>query len=202
MSTSSIPLKIQNANGDLQEFTPAQEEYLAYAVSEALAAAAVSDTGNLSLTDGVNIGSFVDTYYNEVAGTHPASNITSTTVTTTLKQVGGTADESGANFVRPVGYYELGSNPGFYEMTDDDLDLLVTRAVSTIETNQWNGIYRLSSVPPSPDYKVAISNVFTDTLGDGTTTAYHIYQKDGSFIAPTEARPVAICYDVQKYYFS
>lgn len=71
MSASSIPLKIKNSNGDLQEFTPAEENYLAFAVGQALASAASNDVGNISLTGNVNIGSFVDTFYNEVTGTHP-----------------------------------------------------------------------------------------------------------------------------------
>ena len=91
MSASSIPLKIKNTDGDLQEFTPAQEMYLAVKVGEALAEASAGDIGDISLTDGVSIGSYVDTYYNEPEGTHPLSNITGTTVTTTLKQVGGSA---------------------------------------------------------------------------------------------------------------
>ena len=63
--------------------------YLSYAVGEALVAAASNDVGNISLTDGQSIGSFVDSYYNEISGTHPASQITGTSVTTTLKQVSG-----------------------------------------------------------------------------------------------------------------
>ena len=94
MSASSIALKIKNTDGDLQEFTPADEMYLAVKVGEALAEASAGDIGDISLTNGDNIGSFVDTYYNEPAGTHPMSNITGTTVTTTLKQVSGTASES------------------------------------------------------------------------------------------------------------
>lgn len=112
MSASSIPLKIIN-DGDLQEFQPAEEAYLAIKVGEALAEATASDIGNISLTGSVNIGSFVDTYYNEPAGTHPASQITGTTTTTALKQVGGSADESGADFARPVGYYDVGPDPWF-----------------------------------------------------------------------------------------
>ena len=112
MSTSSIPLKITNSDGDLQEFTPAQEAYLAIKVGEALAEATAGDVSDIGLTGDNNIGSFVDTFYNEPAGTHPISAITGTTVTTTLKQVAGPAGESGADFARPVGYYESDPNPG------------------------------------------------------------------------------------------
>ena len=56
MSASSIPLKIKNTNGDLQELTPTEEMYLAVKVGEALAEASAGDVGDISLTDGVNIG--------------------------------------------------------------------------------------------------------------------------------------------------
>ena len=52
MSASSIPLKIKNTDGDLQEFTPAQEMYLAVKVGEALAEASAGDVGDISLTNG------------------------------------------------------------------------------------------------------------------------------------------------------
>ena len=85
MSASSIPLKIKNSAGDLQEFSPEEEMFLAVKLGESLSESSAGDVGDISLTGDVNIGSFVDTYYNEVAGTHPASNITGTTVTTTLR---------------------------------------------------------------------------------------------------------------------
>ena len=45
MSASSIPLKIKNTNGDLQEFTPLEENYLSYAVGQALADASAGEVG-------------------------------------------------------------------------------------------------------------------------------------------------------------
>jgi len=114
VSASSIPLKILNSDGDLREFTPIEENYLAYAVGQALL---TPDTGSLTLDpSGVAVGSYVDTYFNQSPGTHPASQITSGSTTTTLRQVAGPASESGQNI--PVGYYEQDPNPGFYEMVD------------------------------------------------------------------------------------
>ena len=194
MSASSIPLKIKNSNGDLQEFTPAQENYLAYAVGQALAEASAGDVGDISLTDGNSIGSFTDAYYNEPAGTHPLSNITSTTTTTTLKQVAGPADESGADFTRPVGYYENGPNPGFYEMVDADLDNLAGRVLGNMAQNNYTGTFKLAKTSPGADYSVFIENAFSDTHGDGTVENYSIYQR--VTMPSVEAhRPVTICYD-------
>ena len=194
MSASSIPLKIKNSNGDLQEFTPAQESYLAYAVGQALAEASAGDVGNISLTDGNSIGSFTDAYYNEPAGTHPLSNLTSTTTTTTLKQVAGPADESGADFTRPVGYYENGPNPGFYEMVDADLDNLAGRVLGNMAQNNYTGTFKLAKTSPGADYSVFIENAFSDTHGDGTVENYSIYQRV-TMPAVNAHRPVAVCYD-------
>lgn len=198
MSASSIPLKIKNANGDLQELTPAEENYLAVKVGEALSLATAGDIGDISLTNGTNIGSFVDTYYNEPSGTHPMSAITGTSVTTTLKQVVGTASESGSDFVRPVGYYATGSNPGFYEMVDADLDNLTNRALKNIETLGLQGAFELSSTSPGGDWTKHIDTVFSDTRGDGTSINYHIWKKTSLSTPPagvTTTRPVATDYD-------
>jgi hypothetical protein len=198
VSASSIPLKIKNANGDLQELTPAEENYLAVKVGEALSLATAGDIGDISLTNGTNIGSFVDTYYNEPSGTHPMSAITGTSVTTTLKQVVGTASESGSDFARPVGYYATGSNPGFYEMVDADLDNLTNRALKNIEALGLQGAFELSSTSPGGDWTKHIDTVFSDTRGDGTSIDYHIWKKTSLSTPPsgvTTTRPVATDYD-------
>jgi hypothetical protein len=198
VSASSIPLKIKNAGGDLQEFTPAEEMYLSVKIGEALAESSAGDIGDISLTGDVNIGSFVDTYYNEPLGTHPASNITGTTVTTTLKQVSGSVDESGSDFARPVGYYTSISNPGFYEMVDADIDNLTYRALKNLETLGLQGGFRLSETSPGADWSKHIDSVFSNTLGDGTSTSYHIWKKVTLITPPTglvTVRPVATDYD-------
>ena len=194
MSASSIPLKIKNSNGDLQEFTPAQENYLAYAVGQVLAEASAGDVGDISLTDGNSIGSFTDAYYNEPAGTHPLSNLTTTTTTTTLKQVAGPADESGADFTRPVGYYENGPNPGFYEMVDADLDNLAGRVLGNMAQNNYTGTFKLAKTSPGADYSIFIENAFSDTHGNGTVENYNIYQRV-TMPAVDAHRPMAVCYD-------
>ena len=198
MSASSIPLKIKNVDGDLQELSPSEEMYLSVKVGEALAESSAGDIGDLSLTDGTNIGSFVDTHYNEPSGTHPLSAITGTTVTTTLKQVGGSAIESDSNFVRPVGYYEVEPNPGFYEMVDSDLDNLTNRALKNLETLGLQGTFQLSETSPGGDWAKHIDSVFTDTHGDGNSTVYHIWKKISLATPPvslTTVRPVATDYD-------
>lgn len=198
MSASSIPLKIKNSDGDLQELSPSEEMYLAVKVGEALTESDSGDVGDLSLTTGTNIGSFVDTYYNEPAGTHSASNITGTTVTTTLRQVDGSASESGSDFVRPVGYYASDSNPGFYEMVDDDLNSLVSRILKNVETLDLQGSFQLSEISPGGDWAKHIDTVFSDTLSNGTSTNYHIWKKVTLGTPPvgvSTIRPMSTSYD-------
>ena len=203
MSTSSIPLKIKNTNGDLQEFIPSEEAYLSHMVGEALAEVSAGDVGAISLTGDVNIGSFVDNFYNQPTGTHPVSNITSTTTTTTLKQVSGPADESGTDFSRPVGYYESGPNPGFYEMVESDLDNLTSRAMSNLFTLHGKGTYYLASTPSQlpttyhSDYEIAIENAFSNTNNDGAVTNYHLWRRvaQAGTINPEVVRPVTTVYD-------
>ena len=162
VSASSIPLKILNSDGDLREFTPIEENYLAYAVGQAMLNP--TDVGALAVgASGVAVGSYVDTYFNESPGTHPASQITSGSTTTTLRQVAGPASETGENI--PVGYYESDPNPGFYEMVDADLTNLAKRVLGNMVENDYIGTYKLASSSPGSDYTLHIANVFSDTRG-------------------------------------
>ena len=101
--SSNVPLKLEGTNGDLQQMTSTEENYLAYVIGKDNLAAD-SGVGGITLTSTGNtsIGSFVDTFYNEAVGTHPASAITSGSTTTTLYQKDGTASIGGG--LRPVGF--------------------------------------------------------------------------------------------------
>ena len=111
-----------------------------------------------------------------------------------MKQVAGPADESGADFTRPVGYYENGPNPGFYEMVDGDLDNLAGRVLGNMVQNNYTGTFKLAKTSPGADYSVFIENAFSDTHGDGTVENYSIYQRV-TMPAVDAHRPVTICYD-------
>ena len=75
MSKSSIPLKLSNSGVDLNEFAPVEENYLAYLVGQQIVSSAADTIGNLTLSSSsaTPVGSFVDTFFNEPTGTHPAS---------------------------------------------------------------------------------------------------------------------------------
>ena len=159
MSKSSIPLKLLSG-GDLHEFQPSEENYLAWSVGQHLSGVLASDVGSLTLTSTGNtaVGSFVDTFFNQTTGTHPASQITSGSTTTTVYQTAGSADESGANFKRPIGYYSDSLNPGFYEMVDADLDALAKRVINVLVDLDYPGTFKLAATSPGVDYSVFINS--------------------------------------------
>ena len=191
MSKSSIPLKLTNSGVDLHEFAPAEENYLAYLVGQQIVSSAADTIGNLSLssTNATAIGSFVDTFFNEPTGTHPASQITSSETTTTIHQKSGTADESGANFKRPVGYYSHVDAPGLYEMADVDLNTLANRVIGKLVELDYPGSFKLATGSPGVDYSVFIDSIFSDTQADGTTVPYHVYIKNTG-TSPSAVRPM------------
>ena len=135
-TASDIPLKLEGTNGDLKEMTPTEENYIAYQAGIHLKNTGGSSVGDIHLTSGTDIGSFVDTFYNEADNTHPASAITSGTTTTTLKQVNGPASYNHSNYSRPIGYSSSG-NIGLHEFTDSDMDTLTDRINSRIATSDY-----------------------------------------------------------------
>ena len=193
MSKSSIPLKLINSGTDLHEYSPIEENYLAYCISQHLTSASTDAIGNLSLSsvDATPIGSFVDTFFNQTTGTHPASQITSGETTTTVHQKTGVADESGSNFKRPIGYYSHVDVPGLYEMVDADLDSLANRVIGKLVELDYPGTFKLASTSPGVDYNVFIDSIFSDTQGDGTSVPYHVYVKN-TVAAPTTVRPMTL----------
>ena len=189
--SSNVPLKLEGTNGDLQQMTSTEENYLAYVIGKDNLAAD-SGVGGITLTSTGNtsIGSFVDTFYNEAVGTHPASAITSGSTTTTLYQKDGTASIGGG--LRPVGFEDdSNSVPSLYEFPDSDMNVLARRINSRIATSSYPGLYKLGSSSPGADYAIHISGAFSDTQTDGTTVDYNIYKRT-AMTAPTTVRPVGL----------
>ena len=171
--------------------TSTEENYLAYVIGKDNLAAD-SGVGGITLTSTGNtsIGSFVDTFYNEAVGTHPASAITSGSTTTTLYQKDGTASIGGG--LRPVGFEDdSNSVPSLYEFPDSDMNVLARRINSRIATSSYPGLYKLGSSSPGADYAIHISGAFSDTQTDGTTVPYNIYKRT-AMTAPTTVRPVGL----------
>lgn len=192
----SIPLKLKGTNGDLQRLSSTEENYLAYLAG--LHMSEDSDVGSLTLSSTGNtlIGTFVDTFFNEAVGTHPASLITTSTTSTNLYQIlGSGAAYTDSDHRAPVVYLETGGVNTFTELehgaSGEDLDELIDRLNSRISTSDYPGVFKLGSSSPGADYTLYISGVYEDTQTDGTTVSYNIYRRT-SMSAPSSVAIMAI----------
>lgn len=189
----ATPLKIKDANGNIQELTTAEENYIAYQIGLHLSEAGASEVGSLNKTaTGNNIGSFTDTFFNEPVGTHPSTSITSGSTTTNIYQTTGTAAETDSDVYRPLMWVDSAgsSETGFKMMPDVDLNSAVDRYLSTIFTSEYPGSYRIASSSPGGNW-TSIQTAFTDTRTDGTSVSYNIYKKT-SGTAPSTVRPMFV----------
>ena len=186
----ATPLKSASSSS-IQEFTTAEENYLAYQIGLHLGEAGTSEVGSINKTSGQSVGSFSNTFFNEPVGTHPSTSITSSTTTTNVYQTTGTPAETDSDIYSPLMWVDSASQTGFKMMPDADLNDAIDRYLSTIFTNEYPGSYRLATSSPGGDWSVHISNAFSDTRTDGTSTQYNIYKKT-SGTAPTTTRPLRL----------
>jgi hypothetical protein len=213
MSTDLI-LKIKNANGDLQRVSSDEEKYLASVAGVRLLNYEfdVETVGNLvrgqnNLGYDFPSGSYADSKYNEVVGTHPESHITATTTTTNLDTLASSAVLNSTNkpylrnwitttadVNRPLVYKTINGKPSLQEIKDSDLNTLADRLNGLIAQHELTGVYRLDSAgfdPSETNWRRHVVGKFgslddrkifaTDNRTDGTSKNYHIWQKTGSF---------------------
>jgi hypothetical protein len=187
----SIPLKLKNVDGDLQQVTTGEENYLAYQASLELAATTGDSAGDLttSATSSFSVGTFTDTFFNEAIGAHPASALSTGTTSTTLYQKIGTPTADATLERKPLG---IDSSGDFYEMTDSVFNTLADRLNSVIHTNDYPGTFYLSNSSPGGTYSSFISSIYTDTRTDGTSIAYNIYRNDSIVSPPSGSDYVGI----------
>lgn len=187
----ATPIKIRDANGNIQEFTTAEENYIAYQVGLHLGAGDSAEVGSLNrLTGGTTIGTFSNTFFNEPVGTHPSTSITTGTTNTPIYQTTGTAAETDSDVHSPLMWVDSGGQTGFKQMPDIDLNEAVDRYLSTIFTSEYPGSYRIASSSPGAGWSVQQAG-FTDTRTDGTSVTYNIYKKT-SGSTPTTVRPMYV----------
>ena len=170
MSTDLV-LKLKSANGDLQQITSSEENYLAYRAGVQLknsAGTSVGDLRNTSSPNAISVGSHIDTKYLEPVGDHPVDGTNIITVTSDLYQTGGTATLSGlevggnTKFKRPVSYSTKNGKEGIHQFADSDMNVLVDRLNSIIATNDYLGCYKLGASSPGSDYTSKFE-AFSDT---------------------------------------
>ena len=197
MSTSKI-LKIKDADGNLQRVSSTDETYLAWQAGKQMAASTGNSVGDLTMTGTPNrtVGSHVDTFYNEPVGTHPASQLTIGSTTSTLKQRTGTPSLVGDQFQpngrdkyqKPITYTTLNDKLGIHPILTDEFDDLIDRLNSIIATNDYLGSYKLAATAPSSDYTERFT-LGTDTRSDGTSTDYKIWQRTTQTAPTAEVQP-------------
>ena len=86
--------------------SPTEENYLAYRAGIQLKNSGGTSVGDLATgNSGELIGTFIDTYYNEADGTHPATAITSGSTTYNLRQREGEPSFGATHYRRPIGYH-------------------------------------------------------------------------------------------------
>lgn len=189
----ATPLKIKDASGNIQQFTTAEENYIAYQIGLQLADAGTDSAGAIRTGSGTSIGSFTNTFFNQPVGTHPSTAITTGTTTTTIYQNQDSTNvaETDSDWLRPLMWIDSASQTGFKEMPDADLNSAVDRYLQTIFTNNYPGTFKLADTSPGPDYSVHLSSVFTDTRTDGTSVAYNVYKRT-SYTAPSTVSPLYV----------
>jgi hypothetical protein len=186
----TLPLKLKDSDGNLQQISATETNFVAYLASLQTAQADSSDVGLLTLSASGNrlIGSFVDTYYPEPVGTHPYDLTSIVTTTTNLYQINGTASEADSDWRKPVGHF--GGN--VYEMSDTDFNSFVDTVNGRIALSDYPGTLQLSATRPSSEYEILIPSVFTDQRADSAGSSfdvndYHIWRRT-SMTAPTSIR--------------
>lgn len=195
MAITDIPLRIKNSNGDLQQFSTSEENFLAYQMGLNLASRGVNASSALSTSSdsAALVGSFTDTQYNQigVSGDNGTTVEAQETISY-LYQKTGAAPIDGTDYETPIGYKT--SDTSIREMVDSDLFALVDRTLSVWVTNDYPGIYKLDSSGFSDsDYEIHIDTVFEDNRSNvnNLKTDYHIWKRT-SMTPPSAARPMFV----------
>ena len=187
----ATPLKLKDANGNIQELTTTEENYIAYQVGLHLSTADSAEVGSLNrATTGDTVGTYSNTFFNQAVGTHPSTSITTGTTNTVIYQTNGTAAETDANVFRPIMWVDSASETGFKMMPDVDLNAAVDRYLTKIFTNEYPGSYRLSTSAPSGDWTEQ-QTAFIDTRTDGASIAHKLWKRTGG-TAPTAVKPMRL----------
>ena len=187
----ATPLKLKDANGNIQELTTTEENYIAYQVGLHLSTADSAEVGSLNrATTGDTVGTYSNTFFNQAVGTHPSTSITTGTTNTVIYQTNGTAAETDANVFRPIMWVDSASETGFKMMPDVDLNAAVDRYLTKIFTNEYPGSYRLSTSAPSSDWTEQ-QTAFIDTRTDGASIAHKLWKRTGG-TAPTAVKPMRL----------
>jgi hypothetical protein len=194
MSSNFIPVVLKDTAGNIKTADSAELDYIAYqaGVYSTLATGLNSgDLSNTNLDSGTYVGAFVDTFYNEAVGTHPASSLSTGSITTKLYQVIDATPvdlDAASAFRRPVA-----DSNGPIDLSISSMDALGETIMSRIQGREFPGSFRLSTTSPSGDssWSEYISDVFSDTNTNGTVNSYSIWQRTSGSL-PDSCSPMYV----------
>lgn len=176
----SIPLALKNDSGDFQGISAASEEWYGHQAGIKLVESFPNKSSRYNgsvaanVTNSTSIGGFTDTFYNEAIGTHPASALSTGSTTTTIYQL----DDSAA-----IPYNDLplaaDSSGNLHQMSNVAFLRWSTRVAEELHGNEYPGLsFRVATSAPSADWKKWDSDVFSDTLTNGTANTYSIWRRE------------------------
>ena len=124
---------------------------------------------------GVSIGSYVDTFYQQAIGTHPGTSLSIGSTTTVLNM----KDSTGPDFneVPTLPLLAVDSSGDIYEMDSASGIKLGIRLAEEVHSNEMHGSFRIGATRPSADYVEWDTQVFSDTLANGSVP-YSIWRKN------------------------
>ena len=194
MSSNFIPVVLKDTAGNIKTADSDELDYIAYqaGIYATLAPGIKSgDLTNNNLDSGTYIGAFVDTFYNEAVGTHPASSLSTGSITTKLYQVvdASAVDlDADSAFRRPIT-----DSDGPKDLSIPTMDALGEEIMSRIQGRELPGSFRLSTTSPSGDssWSEYISDAFSDTNTNGTVNSYSIWQRTSGII-PDSCSPMYV----------
>ena len=200
----SIPLTLAGSGADMRRITDAEEINLSYyAETMTVLAHPASNRGTVDSdsrnyqgsldrygtrvadSDMVQIGSYTDTFYNQVVGTHPATSLTQgTTITPLFQCYDSSSSVDYLNFPNTAGaerarLIALDSDGDFRELDSEQTIAFGKRLLETSLSNERTGSWRIgTSTPSGGTWEMWNNNAFTDTTSSASTN-YNVYRKTG-----------------------
>ena len=180
-NNKTLPLKLKDSDGNLQQISATEKNYVAYLAGLQNAQADSSDVGLLTLASSGNrgIGSTLDTYYPEPVGTHPYDQVSVISSTKNLFQINGTASEADSDFRLPIAHF----GAHVYEQPASNFNAFSDEINVRIALSDYPGSLKLSPTAPSSDYSILVPSVLLDKRADSAGNAiiindYSIWRRD------------------------
>ena len=143
MSINSNPIVLKDTNGNLKEASQTDLEYMAFQAGLRISSDVSSVQPYALNTDGTVddklIGSFVNTFYNQPVGTHPASSLSQGSTTTFLyqREPSQVSTDELSTFRRPVTDSDSGTS--IIDMNDASMNTLSRELMKILQGDEMPG---------------------------------------------------------------